>query len=225
MIASKKYSDKKPAKTFIQNVNNIDHIKPHPIDREIELDPKKSLTSKTDATGIIEYSNDYFVQINGYKESELVGRAQNIIRHPDMPKIIFKRMWNRLENRQNISALVKNLAKDGSYYWVLTDFEIKVDKETDEINSYISHRRAAPRSAIAQIEKLYKKLVEIEKQRGIEGSEKYLIGFLEERGQSYDAYIDEITENGGAIKRLIKTVQGLFTSKNDDKRDLSYCSR
>ncbi|MEJ2500674.1 MAG: PAS domain S-box protein, partial [Campylobacterales bacterium] len=62
---------------------------PQPVDEEIKLDPKKYIVSKTDPKGIIEYGNDYFVEISGYKESELIGQPHNIIRHPDMPKVVF----------------------------------------------------------------------------------------------------------------------------------------
>ncbi|MEJ2469266.1 MAG: PAS domain S-box protein, partial [Campylobacterales bacterium] len=68
---------------------------PQPVDEEIKLDPKKYIVSKTDPKGIIEYGNDYFVEISGYKESELIGQPHNIIRHPDMPKVVFKLMWDR----------------------------------------------------------------------------------------------------------------------------------
>ena len=63
---------------------------PTPIDHEIKLDPKRYIVSKTDPKGFIEYGNDYFVEISGYTEAELLGQPHSIIRHPDMPKIIYK---------------------------------------------------------------------------------------------------------------------------------------
>ena len=69
---------------------------PEPIDRQIRLNPKKYIVSKTDPKGILEYGNDYFVEISGYSESELIGKPHNIIRHPDMPKAVFKMMWDRI---------------------------------------------------------------------------------------------------------------------------------
>ena len=182
-----------------------------PIDEEIILEPKKYILSKTDTKGIIEYGNDYFVEISGYHENELIGQNHNIIRHPDMPKIIFKLLWKRIQNRQNITALVKNLAKDGRFYWVVTDFEIKVDKVSNEIIGYFAYRIAAPRKAIEVIEPLYKKLHDIEKISGMEGSEKYLNAHLEAEGKTYDEFIDDITgKNSTMIKSLFAAMKKFF---------------
>jgi len=176
----------------------------------IELDPKKYIVSKTDPRGIIEYGNDYFVEISGYKESELIGQPHNIIRHPDMPKVIFKMMWDRIKNKQNIMAVVKNRAKDGRHYWVVTDFEPKTDKITNEIVSYTAYRKAAPENVIKAIEPIYKKLLEIESESGIEGSEKYLRGYLEDKGMSYDEYINDLVGNKGLFKIFFATMKKLF---------------
>jgi PAS domain S-box-containing protein len=221
MLATRKYADSE-----FQNSNNTEPSttrerfeRPDPINKEIELAPKRYIMSKTDPKGIIEYGNEYFVEISGYKESELIGRPHNIIRHPDMPKIVFKLMWDRLENRKNIYALVKNLAKSGRYYWVMTDFDVKINKSTNETVSYFAYRRAAPKHAVKQIEKVYAKLIEIEKERGMAGSEKYLLGFLEERGQTYDQYIDEITKNNSFVKLWFKAMKKFFSAQNHDRRD------
>ncbi len=184
--------------------------RPVPIDEEIILDPKRYIVSKTDPKGVIEYGNDYFVEISGYTETELIGTPHNIIRHPDMPKIVFKMMWDRIKNRQNIMAVVKNLAKDGRYYWVVTEFETKVDPITNEIVGYTAFRKAAPREAIEAIEPLYKKLVEIEKVGGMEASEKYLRGIFEEKRVSYDEYINDIVGNKGIFKAFFKIMKKMF---------------
>ncbi len=174
-----------------------------PIDEEIKLDPKKYILSKTDTKGIIEYGNEYFVEIAGYTEEELIGKNHNIIRHPDMPKIVFELLWRRIENRQNITAVVKNMAKDGRYYWVVTDFEIKVDKVTNDITGYFAYRTAAPRKAIEAMEPLYKKLVSIEKTSGMDGSGKYLNALLEAEGKTYDQFINEVTGKNSTMMKLL----------------------
>jgi len=219
MLATRKYvNDEFVNQTIYKNIPAEKITKPDPIDKEIELDPKRYIMSKTDPRGIIEYGNEYFVEISGYKESELIGRPHNMIRHPDMPKIIFKLMWDRLENRKNIYAIVKNLAKSGRHYWVMTDFDLKINKSTNEVVGYFAYRRAAPKHAIKQAEKLYAKLVEIEKERGMEGSEKYLLGFLEERGQTYDQFIDDITKNNGLVKLWFKAMKKFFSVQTAHKR-------
>ena len=174
-----------------------------PLDEEIILDPKKYILSKTDTKGIIEYGNDYFVEISGYEEEELVGKNHNIIRHPDMPKVVFQLLWKRISNRENIIAVVKNMAKDGRYYWVVTDFEIKIDKVTNEITGYFAYRTAAPRKAIETMEPLYKKLLSIEKNSGIDGSGKYLNALLETENKTYDQFINEVTGKNSTMMRLL----------------------
>ena len=184
--------------------------RPEPIDEQIKLDPKKYIVSKTDLRGVIEYGNDYFVEISGYKESELIGKPHSIIRHPDMPKTIFKLMWDRLELGQSLFALVKNLAKDGRYYWVFTEFEIRRDKLTDKMIGYTAYRKAASPKAITAIEPLYKKLLDIESESGVEGGYSYLKGYLEEQGQTYDEFIDDISGNSGIVKMFFKMMKKLF---------------
>ncbi|MCF6331605.1 MAG: PAS domain-containing protein [Sulfurimonas sp.] len=184
---------------------------PKPIDNEIKLSSKRYIVSKTDTKGIIEYGNDYFVEISGYLEFELMGKPHSIIRHPDMPKIIFKFMWNRIQQGNNIMAVVKNLTKNGSYYWVVTDFEPKKDPLTNEIVSYTAFRKAAPQKAIDTITPIYAKLLEIEKEGGMEASEKFLIGFLEERRTTYDDFIDELVQNKGLFKIFFTVMKKLFS--------------
>ncbi len=184
---------------------------PEPISHEIQLNPKRYIVSKTDPRGIIEYGNDYFVEISGYSEAELVGQPHSIIRHPDMPKIVFKMMWDRINKAQNIMAVVKNLAKDGSYYWVVTEFEPKIDPITNEIISHTAFRKAAPKSAVEQIEPIYAKLLQIEEHGGMEASEKYLRGFLEEKNITYDEFINNIVGNKGIFKMFFTMMKKLFS--------------
>ena len=162
-------------------------IRPVPKDQEIKLNPYKTILSKTDDKGIIEYANDYFTEISGYKEWELMGQPHNILRHPDMPKLIFKLLWHRLNKAQPIYAIVKNLAKDGSYYWVIADFKTQTDK-----NGNIKHyarRKAITEETKEKVSELYHKILEIEKVAGIEASEAYFKGLLEDAGISYDQFI------------------------------------
>ncbi len=183
---------------------------PKPIDNEIKLSTKRYIVSKTDAKGIIEYGNDYFVEISGYLESELIGKPHSIVRHPDMPRIAFKLMWDRIKQGKNFIAVVKNLAKDGSYYWVITDFEPKKDPLTNKIISYTAFRKAAPQKAIDTMIPIYAKLLEIEKEGGMEASEKFLLDFLEERQTTYDDFIDEQIENRGLFKVFFTIMKKLF---------------
>ena len=106
------------------NFQNQIANKPVLVDKEVTWDKTKVIMSKTDAFGTIEYANEVFVDVCGYEDYELMGQPHSIIRHPDMPKVIFKVLWEKLKNGENFHAIVKNLAKSGRYYWVITDFEI-----------------------------------------------------------------------------------------------------
>ena len=184
--------------------------KPIPLNKEKVLNPKRYIVSKTDTKGVITYGNDYFVEVSGYTESELIGQPHNIIRHPDMPKVVFKLMWERIKEGKNIMALVKNLSKDGSYYWVVTDFEAKMDPLTNKPVSFTAFRKAAPKKAVEAIEPIYAKLVEIEKTGGMEASEEYLKGYLEAKGKTYDEFVDELVGNKGLFKIFFQTMKKLF---------------
>ncbi len=162
------------------------------IDKEVVWNKTRVIMSKTNAFGIIEYANEVFVDVCGYEDYELMGQPHNIIRHPDMPKVIFKVLWENLKNGKNFHAIVKNLAKSGRYYWVITDFDIARD-ENNVIVNYFARRQSVPQEVIAMhIEPLYKKLLQIEAASGVEFSEKYLIGFLEEKKRTYVEYIKEL---------------------------------
>lgn len=164
--------------------------RPIPIDKEVNWDKARTIMSRTDAHGTIDYVNQVFTEVCGYSEQELVGAPHNIIRHPDMPKIIFKILWENIEKGINFHAVVKNLAKSGEYYWVITDFDIIRDHNM-KIVSYLARRTAVPTKSIEKhIAPLYKKLLEIERAGGMEASQAFLENFLKEN--SYIDYIDFI---------------------------------
>ncbi len=167
--------------------------KPTPIDEEILLDPKKYIISSTDIKGNITDVNDYFEEIAGYTRDELIGKPHNIIRHPDMPKIVFRLMWERLKSGHDILALVKNLAKDGRYYWIFTTFE-PVKNANGEVTGYTAHRKQAPKHTIETIADIYKKVLEVEKKDGVDASGEFLDAYLKERGEeiSFVNLMDEI---------------------------------
>lgn len=168
-----------------------DFIRPMPISKEVTWDKTLTLMSKTDPKGVIEYVSDTFVEVSGYDDSELMGQPHSIIRHPDMPKIIFKRLWHRIQKGKNMHAIVKNLAKSGRYYWVITDFQVKFDDEGN-IESYVGTRKAAPENMLKVIKPLYQRLLQLEKISGLEASEKYFHGYLEEKEKNYDSFLEEV---------------------------------
>ena len=165
--------------------------RPEPINEEIILQNNIYIESDTDLKGVITYVNDYFAEISRYTKEELIGQPHSIVRHPDMPKILFKILWDRIQSGQNFIAAVKNLAKDGRYYWVFTDFEV-IKNENNESVGYKASRKKISKHVTDFLDTIYKKLVEIEKESGMEASEKYLTDFLISHGD--DITVDNMLE-------------------------------
>ena len=167
--------------------------RPTPIDKEIELDPKRYLVSETDEKGVITYVNDYFMEVSGYSKEELIGQPHNILRHPDMPKVIFKLLWETIQSGENINAVVKNLAKDGRYYWIFTEFEIRKNTDTGEIIGYHASRKAVSKHIVEIISEIYGKLLEMEKLYSVDASERQLKVLLKDKGD--DMELSNLMEN------------------------------
>jgi PAS domain S-box-containing protein len=185
------------------------HIhRPLPINKEIKISSKNFIVSKTDEKGNILYVNDTFCDVTGYEEVDVLGKPHNILRHPDMPAVIFYLMWTKIKNGENIRALVKNLARSGKYYWVCTDFEIHY--ETSH-KSYMAFRRAVPKKTVQAIEPLYKHLLKIEKTHGIHASLVYLEGFLNERHLTFEEYMDSILKPKGIMAVIFNTMKSTFS--------------
>ena len=133
--------------------------KPTPIDIEYIFEQGLILSS-TDLKGIITYANRKFCEIAGYTKEELVGKNHNIIRHPDMPKAAYKEVWDTISAGKEWAGLVKNLRKDGKYYWVFT--HILPIRKDNEIVGYSAARRPASSEEIQEIIPLYQELLKTE---------------------------------------------------------------
>ena len=183
--------------------------RPIPLDEEITFSKKKFIVSRTDLKGKITFINKNFCEISGYSEDELIEKPHNIVRHPDMPRAIFYLVWKALLSGRPISSIVKNLNKDGRYYWVIADFEPKFDKDGNII-SLTAFRRRASNHVIETAEELYEVMLKIEKKHGIKNSLDYLEGFLEEHQMTYDTFITELIEPKGIIATLLKAFKKMF---------------
>ncbi|MEA3455865.1 MAG: PAS domain S-box protein [Campylobacterota bacterium] len=133
--------------------------RPTPIDERYTFEDG-IIVSDTDLKGIITYSNRKFCEIAGYHKSELVGKNHNIVRHPDMPKVAFKELWETIQKGESWTGTVKNLRKDGRYYWVYS--HIAPILREGEIVGYSAARKPATPSEIEDAEELYEKLLEEE---------------------------------------------------------------
>lgn len=85
---------------------------------ETEVPHDEVITSRTDLEGNITYANELFCEISGYTLDELIGKPHSIVRHPDMPKSVYKELWDTIKSGAQWSGVVKNLRKDRGFYWV-----------------------------------------------------------------------------------------------------------
>jgi PAS domain S-box-containing protein len=168
--------------------------KPKAIDKEYGFSQGEILVSKTDIKGFITYANEKFVKISGYSQSELLGMPHNMTRHPKMPKLIFKLLWKELKAGREINAFVKNIAKDGGFYWVFANVTPSFDVN-NQIIGYHSTRRRASTNALKIIEPLYDTLRKNEIVGGIRQSEQVLTEILKEKGIEYDEFVYSIQHN------------------------------
>lgn len=132
-----------------------------PRNNEVCLGDDEFIVSKTDRKGIITYTNRVFMQIAGFSESELLGTQHNIVRHPDMPRGVFKFLWQTLEQEDEFFGYVKNLCKDGSYYWVFANITPDYDANGN-LAGYYSVRRKPSQLAINTLSPIYQEMLAIE---------------------------------------------------------------
>jgi methyl-accepting chemotaxis protein len=159
------------------------------VERQVSADA--FLVSKTDTKGKITYCNIPFAQIVGAQCSELIGKPHNIVRHPDMPRIIFKILWEHVKNKKEVFAYVKNKSFDGSFYWVFANVTASLDQNGNTIGYYSVRRKPNPK-ALEIIVPLYKQLLEAEKIGGIEASSRLLESVLKEKNKSYDELMNNL---------------------------------
>lgn len=160
---------------------------PKPINKEVTFEKDSFIVSKTDTTGRIIYGNELFIHISGYSEQELLGTPHNILRHPDMPRVVFKLLWDYIQQGKEIFAYVKNMTKEGAYYWVHAYVTPMYD-DSGKIVGYHSVRRKPTPEAISVIAPLYQKLLDAEQRGGIEASQRLLNDILKSQKVTYDEF-------------------------------------
>lgn len=124
--------------------------------------PGGTMISETNLQGVISFANRKFIQMTGYALVELIGTAHSILRHPDMPMVAFQEMWKTIESGQKWDGMVKNLRKDGAFYWVHVHITPKYDPDGNKIG-YIAGRKVPHPAKLEEIKEYYKKLLHEEK--------------------------------------------------------------
>ena len=163
-----------------------------PTNKEIIVNDSDLLISKSDPKGIITYVNNKFSTFSGYAECELIGQQHNIIRHPDMPRVIFKLLWTTIQSNREFNGYTKNLTKDGSYYWVFANVTPSFSADNNLLG-YFSVRRKPDQNKLSYIKSFYAELLEIEKQAktsvAIDESMNRLNAILNAKEVGYDEFI------------------------------------
>ncbi len=162
-----------------------------PTNREIFFPASELIVSKTDLKGRVTYANQLFCKIAGFSEAQVMGQPHSIIRHPDMPRSVFKLLWDTIEDRREIFAYVKNMASTGDHYWVFAHVTPSFGAD-GKIIGYHSNRRApAPDIIQNTIAPLYAQVLAIEHRHAngkdaLAAGYKALTDFVASQKVSYD---------------------------------------
>lgn len=128
--------------------------------REVPFPDGRLIVSRTDLEGVITHANNAFVEISGYQRDELIDAPHHILRHPDMPKVAFKGLWDTLMSGQKWHGYVKNLRKDGAYYWVYATALPNI--RNGQVTGFTSVRRKPSRKRIEELIPVYREWLEQE---------------------------------------------------------------
>ena len=164
-----------------------------PTGRERVWGDEEIIVSKTDVRGIITYANRTFLDVSGYSEEEMVGRPHNVLRHPDMPRCIFKLLWDAVEAGKEVFAYIKNLAKNGDHYWVFAQVTPTFDTR-GRIIGYHSNQRCPTRHHVRVFGDLYLQLRSEEqryadRQMGMTAGGEMLQKIVDRKKLAYDAFV------------------------------------
>jgi len=170
-----------------------------PTQNEVVLKEEDFIISKTDLKSRILYGNQIFIKMSGYSEKELLGQPHNILRHPDMPRCAFKVLYDHIQNGKEWFGFVKNLRKDGGYYWVFANISPTYDTNGNIIGYYSVRRK--PRDGFKLIiEPLYQQLLNIESTEGMNASLEAVEELLNKHSMNFNELMLKIQK--GLINEL-----------------------
>ncbi|MGF7176975.1 PAS domain-containing protein [Azospirillum doebereinerae] len=169
------------------------HTGVHLTGRERTFPPDEIIVSKTDPKGRLTYVNDVFLEVAGYTEAELIGKSHSVIRHPAMPRTVFRRLWDTIRGGREIFAYVNNRAKCGDHYWVLAHITPNLAADGG-VAGYHSSRRSPRRAVLDVVGPLYDRLRAAELQAGdgaagMAAGARLLDDILAGEGVSYEEFV------------------------------------
>jgi PAS domain S-box-containing protein len=154
------------------------------------------IVSKTDLKGRLTYANDVFTRVSHYRLKDLLGMPHSVIRHPDMPRSVFKLLWDTIQAKKEIFAYVLNMAVNGDHYWVFAHVTPSLDADGNVVG-YHSNRRKPTPAQIEKVKSLYDTLLTEERKyenrkEGMEKAYGLLTSMLESKGMEYDEFVFSI---------------------------------
>lgn len=167
-----------------------------PTGRERGFREDELIVTKTDPHGKITYANDIFERIAGYPPGGLIGLPHNVVRHPAMPRGVFRLLWTTIQKGEEVFAFVMNLARNGDHYWVFAHITPTFDLG-GRIVGYHSNRRTPNRAALPTVEALYRQMSAEEakhpdRKAAASAGLRLLEARLSTRGITYAEYVFEL---------------------------------
>ena len=158
------------------------------IDQEREFSIDELFFSTTDKSGKLTSWNQVFSRVSGYSDLDLSGKPHSLVKHPDMPRGVFRLFWDMIQNNEQVGAYVKNLAVDGRYYWVYA-LAVPID------DGFLSVRLKPTSELFTIVKDVYKQISEEEQRLISDGiskaevairSKEILLGKIKSLG--FDSY-------------------------------------
>lgn len=177
--------------------NRARRIRVSPTGIESPFSDDEIIVSKTDLTGRITYANDVFQRVSGFTQSQLSGAPHSILRHPEMPRVLFHLLWEELKDGHEVFAYIVNLCANGNHYWVFAHVTPTTNGSGQTVG-YHSARRTVKPSVLPTVRKMYSALLETEqaiersggtKADAIAASQARLSNYLSSKGMTYDELI------------------------------------
>lgn len=170
---------------------------------ERALSGEDLLVSKTDLEGRVSYANEALLRVSARTETELVGEPHSVLRHPDMPRAVYRLVWTTLADRREASAYLLNLAADGAHFWVVTHLSPAVDAR-GRLVGYSAEHRVATRRALERVEPLYRMLLAEERRHprvpdAIDSSTAMLHKVLDGLGTTWDELVWSLSADRAAV--------------------------
>ncbi|WP_431281332.1 PAS domain-containing protein [Humitalea sp. 24SJ18S-53] len=167
----------------------------HPIapsGRESPFSETELIITKTDPSSRIIYANEVFLRVSRLTLQQAIGRPHKLIRHPDMPRSVFRLMWETIQARGEFFGYVKNLATNGDHYWVFAHVTASIGAN-GQLAGFHSNRRKPDPLQIERVEPVYRRLLQAEAQKpdrdqGLKAGTETLSTLLRERGLSYEQF-------------------------------------